>query len=161
MDKKALAGIGIIAVGGIAVLMMSRSSAGPSLGGSGGGGAPPPVTKKESLDTGTETVTEIITETPISEPAPIYNIIFESPFGGSGGAGGFGGSGGAEIFPDPVDTIADTLYPKDPARKVYASTRLPSYRAPDPPTKKEQNTAERGFTSRTGGGEGDIWIGGR
>lgn len=136
MDKKVLAGIGIIAVGGIAVIMMSRSSAGPSMPGAGGGGAPPPETKKEGYG------------------APVYNITFGSP----GGFGGFGGAGG---FPDPVTTIADTLYPGDPAGHVYASTLLPGYHPPSGPTKKEQITGETGFTSRTGGGEDERWIGGR
>jgi hypothetical protein len=44
MDKKAIAGIGIIAVGGIAVFMLSRSGDGGSMPGGGGGGAPPPAT---------------------------------------------------------------------------------------------------------------------
>lgn len=67
MDKKALAGIGIIAVGGIAVFMMSRSDSGPMPGaGSGGGGAPPPETKKESQGSqGYE--------------APVFNINFPEP----------------------------------------------------------------------------------
>lgn len=62
MDKKVLAGVGILAVGGIAFFMMSRSSAGPSMpGAGGGGGAPPPEAKKEGYE------------------APVFNINFPEP----------------------------------------------------------------------------------
>ena len=119
MDKKVLAGIGIIAVGGIAVIMMSRSSADPSMpgAGAGGGGVPPPETKKES-----------------DPQIPVFNITFPEP--------------NFPSIPNPMDYY-----------NQYSTNG--GYSPPRPPTKKEQITAETGFTSRTGGGEGNIWIGGR
>jgi len=62
MDKKVLAGIGIIAVGGIAVFMMSGSDDDASMLGASGGGAAPE-TKKESQ----------------GSQAPVYNITFPNP----------------------------------------------------------------------------------
>ena len=141
VDKTTLLVVGGAMAGGLALVMLSGSAPAQIQGGSGG-------TKKEGA-----TVTETITQ-PGESGGPIYNIVFESPgFPSFGGAGGFA--------PDPIDTIADVIAPGDPARRVYASTYLPGYRPPAGPTKKEQKTAERGFTSRTGGGEDERWIGGR
>ena len=136
----AVLGIGVLGVGAFIVLGSSPSVAQP-----GGGGG----TKKEGL---VASMTETTGPPPSGDT--IYNIIFGDP--------GFGGNGGLESFaPDPIDTIADVIAPGDPARKVYASTYMPGYKQPSPPTKKEQRQAEHSFTTRTGGGERDLWIGGR
>lgn len=66
MDKKVLVGVGVLAVGGIAVLMISNSGSGPSMpGAGGGGGGAPPETKKDDAILGYE--------------APIFNINFPEP----------------------------------------------------------------------------------
>jgi len=51
------------------------------------------------------------------------------------GNGGYGGNGGRNSF-SSISSVP-------------------------PPTKKEQEIGERGFTSRTGGGELEKWVGGR